>query len=93
MTPANIIRNLMPASAILGAMLLGGCVTGGYETFQYHEIHEIPQGPGLVTDQEDYTVFSRDLGGLGGGSAQSTQPAPVPTVSTSGGITETSTPE
>ncbi len=70
--------------------LLSGCVTGGYDSFQYHETHEIPLGPGLISDDSgDYTLAHREFGGS---SAQRTASSPVRAPS-SGGLNEASTPE
>jgi hypothetical protein len=84
-------RTLPALAAITASAALAGCVTGGYDTFAYHEIHEIPKGPGLITDDGEYTIISRDW--TSSGTSQGTQAAQAPAVHTSSGITEAATPE
>jgi hypothetical protein len=75
----TVFRKLRPAAAIASALLLTGCVTGGYDTFAYHEIHEIPQGAGLISGNAgDYTISVRDLTNLGGNGSSSSHSSSAP---------------
>lgn len=91
LSAARWTRTLPALAALAASAALAGCVTGGYDTFAYHEIHEIPEGPGLITDDGEYTIISRDWGSLG--ASQTAEAAQAPEVHTSSGITEAATPE
>lgn len=78
-------------AAGLAGLLLTGCAGG--DSFEYTEISEIPEGPGLVTGPEGeltivkYDPFSRSS------SNSAPAPTPQPTVTSTSGITEAVTPE
>lgn len=86
-----------PLAIVLAAGLAGLLLTGcaGGDSFEYTEISEIPEGPGLVSGPEGeltivkYDPFSRSSSN----SASAPAPAPQPTVTSTSGITEAVTPE
>lgn len=66
------------------------------EDFEFIAIDEIPEGPGLVTDDSgEFSIFkwSRDKRAKTAGQAQPSRPAPSQTITSSSGITEAPTPE
>ena len=87
-----------PLATLLAAGLAGLLLTGcaGGENFEYTDISEIPEGPGLVSGPEGeltivkYDPFSRSSSNS---AASTAAPAPEPTVSSTSGITEAVTPE
>jgi len=95
-SPHRRARSIGIVTVALGSLTLGGCMaSGGYDSFQYHEIAEIPEGPGILSDDSgEYTILSREWGSNSSSSASSgSYSADQPRVTTSGGITEASTPE
>lgn len=93
---AGFRRHKLSLAALAVGIALTGCA-GGQE-FAFHPIDEIPQGPGLITDESgEFTLIKWDPRGRTESTAGSTVSAPAPspddTARSPGGISEAATPE
>ena len=87
--------------ALAGVLAVSVATAVSAEDFEYHAIDEIPEGPGLITDESgEFTLFKWSRDKANDNSTQNTTstqsapaPAPAQTITSTSGITEAPTPE